>query len=37
MLCLARALIRRPKLLIMDEATARIDLKTDSMLQNLIE
>ena len=34
--CIARALIKKPKVLIMDEATASIDEKTDHIIQKLI-
>ena len=37
LVCIARALIKRPKVLLMDEATANIDQKTDSIIQNLIK
>ena len=36
LVCIARAMIKKPLLLLMDEATANIDTKTDGMIQNLI-
>lgn len=36
LICIARALVRRPKLLLMDEATSSIDQRTDRVIQNLI-
>lgn len=37
LICIGRALIKNPKILLMDEATANIDQKTDAVIQNLIK
>ncbi|KAI8617195.1 P-loop containing nucleoside triphosphate hydrolase protein [Chytriomyces sp. MP71] len=36
LLCLARAMLKTPKILIMDEATANVDYETDAMIQKAL-
>ena len=37
LVCIARALIQKPKILLMDEATSNIDQMTDQIIQKIIK
>lgn len=37
LICICRAILRKTKIVILDEATATIDLKTEQQIQKLIE
>ena len=37
LICISRCLIRKPKILLMDEATANVDQKTDAIIQRVVK